>query len=129
MIYIIDTYAWIEYLTGSKQGRTLQVLFNDKNNKLITMECCLAELKDYCLRRTAEFNKVYDIIKKNSVVLPVLISHWLEASQIKHEIRKKVKDFGLIDSILVAKQNELKCRIVSGDRHFKGMRNVVYIGN
>ena len=51
-----------------------------------------------------------------------------KAAEIRHEIRKKVKDFGLIDAILVAKRNELKCKIVSGDKHFKGMKDIIYIG-
>lgn len=43
-------------------------------------------------------------------------------------LRKKSKDFGLIDSILVSKQNELKCKIVSGGKHFDGLKNVVWVG-
>jgi len=129
VIYIVDTYAWIEYFTGSKSGLALKYLLDNKNNKFITMECCLAELKGFCLREYSDFNKMYNIIKKNSIVLPVLNEHWLQAADIKHEIRKKVKDFGIIDSILVAKQNELKCVIVSGDRHFKDMKRVVYVGD
>ena len=49
-------------------------------------------------------------------------------SKIKHELRKKIKNFGLIDSILVAKQQELNCKIITGDSHFKNLKNVVFIG-
>lgn len=128
VIYIIDTHAWVEYFMGSKSGLTLKSLFDKKNKKFITLDCSLSELKGFCLRENADFGKMCSIIKKNSIILPVLQSHWLEAAEIKHEIRKKVKDFGLIDSILVAKQNELKCHIVSGDGHFKGINNTIYIG-
>jgi len=128
MIYLVDSWAWIEYFIGSKKGLALKKLLDNKNHKFITMECTISELKCYCLRNDIDFNRMHITLKKNSVLLPVLTNHWLEAAQIRHEIRKKVKDFGLIDSILVAKQNELKCQIVSGDNHFKGMRNIVYIG-
>ena len=40
----------------------------------------------------------------------------------------KIKNFGLIDALLVAKQKEIKCRIVSGDLHFKNLKQVVYMG-
>ncbi len=129
VIYIVDTYAWVEYFIGSESGLKLKNLLDNKNNKFITIECCLAELRGFCLREEADFSKMYGIIKKNSVILPVLTTHWLQAAKIRQETRKKIKDFGLVDAILVAKQNELKCHIVSGDKHFKGMKNVVYIGS
>ena len=129
MIYIIDTHSWIEYFIGSKYGSILKKIIDNKNNKFITMECSLAELWGYCSKNNVVFSRIYNIVKKNSFVLPVLAYHWIEAAKIRFETRKKVRDFGLIDSILVSKQNELKCMIVSGDSHFKTLKNVVYIGN
>ena len=129
MIYIVDSWAWIEYFIGSNKGLILKRLIDNKNHKFITMECTLSELKSYCLRTNNDFAHIHRIIKRNSVILPVLAAQWLKAAQIKHEIRKKVRGFGLIDSILVAKQNEFKCKIVSGDKHFKNMKNVIYIGD
>jgi|SRR3989338_4440207 len=128
MIYIIDSWAWVEYCTGSKSGLGLKNLLNNKKHKFITLECTVSELKSYCLRTGYDFNLLYNVLKKNSVILPVLSGHWLEAAEIRHEMRKKARDFWLIDSILVAKQSEIKCSIVSGDPHFKGLKNVVYLG-
>jgi hypothetical protein len=53
---------------------------------------------------------------------------WIGAAKIRFEMRKKIKNFGLIDSILVAKQQEFKCKVISGDFHFKSLKNVVYMG-
>ena len=128
MIFIVDAWAWIEYFIGSEKGLTLKKLIKNKMNKFITMECTISELKSYCLRTGQDFNRIYNALKRNSIFLPVLQETWLVAAEIKHETRKKIKDFGLIDSILVAKQREFNCTIVSGDRHFKGMKKVVYIG-
>ena len=127
MIYIIDSWAWIEYFTGSKAGLILRNLLDNKNHKFITIECTVAELKSYCLRTNNDFSQIYNVLKRNSIILPVLTNHWLESAEIRHEIRKRVNDFGLIDAILVSKQNELKCKIVSGDPHFKGLKNIVYL--
>ena len=127
VIYIIDTYAWIEYLNGTSKGEILRKLFNNIGNKFITMECCLAELKGYCLKNNFNFDKMHSMVKKNSLIFPVLIEHWLDAAEIKSKMRKKFKDFGLIDSILIAKQRELSCKIISGENHFKELNDVVYI--
>ncbi len=128
MIYIVDSYAWIEYFIGSDAGLILKRLLDNKNNKFITLECTISELKCYCLRTGYNFSQVQITLKKDSIILPVSAFNWMKAAEIRHELRKKIKDFGLIDSILAAKQNELKCSLISGDKHFKGMKNVVYIG-
>lgn len=128
MIFIVDTYAWVEYAIGTKIGAKLQVLFDNQKNKFITMECCLAELRGYCLKNNFNFSPIYDAVTKNSLVLPVLREHWLKAANVKHEVRKKIKNFGLIDAILVTKQQELNCKIISGDYHFRNLKKVVFIG-
>ncbi len=128
MIYIVDTYAWIEYFKGSKHGAILKNLFKKENDKFVTMECCIAELGGFCLKNKMDFNRLYNVVKTNSIILPVLTAQWLNAAKIRFELRKKMKTFGLIDAILVAKQQELKCKVVSGDPHFKNLKNVVYIG-
>ena len=129
VIYIVDTHAWIEYFMGSKSGLVLKNLLENKNNKFISMECSLAELLGFCLRESIDFAGMYKIVKKDSIVLPVTVDIWLKAAEIKHEIRKKIKDFGLIDAILLAKQNELNSFIISGDKHFKNMKKIVYVGD
>lgn len=128
MIYIIDTYAWIEYFSNSKKGIVLKDLFESQKDKFVTMECCIAELKGYCLKNNLDFRKAYSVVRSNSVVLPVMFDQWVSAAEIKFELRKSIQHFGLIDAILVAKQKELKCRVVSGDPHFRSLSNVVYIG-
>ena len=89
MIYIIDTYAWIEYFKGSKQGLVLKNLLDAGEDKFITMECCLAELNGHSLREKIDFKEAYKIVKSNSIILPVLRSAWLEAASIKHELRRR----------------------------------------
>ena len=122
MIHIIDTYAWIEYFKGSKQGLIVKKLLENSKNKFITMECCLSELRGFCFKNNLDFSKIYDIVRKNSIILPVMRDIWIIAAKIKFELRKTIKNFGLIDSILIAKQQELKCKIISGDHHFKKLK-------
>ena len=127
VVYIIDTYAWIEYFSGTDKGEILSKLFKNINNKFITMECSLAELKGYCLKNNFNFDKMHSAVNKNSFIFPVLKEHWLGAAAIKSEMRKRFKDFGLIDSILIEKQKELNCKIISGENHFKELKDVIYI--
>jgi len=129
MNYIIDTYGWIEYIDGSKRGEIVKKILEDNKNKIITLECCIAEVRIFCLKKNIDFDRVLHLIKTNSYIFPILLDTWLNAAKIKVELRKNRPGFGIIDAILVAKQQENKAKIISGDPSFKGLKNIVYIGD
>lgn len=130
LLYIIDTYAWVEYLVGSRKGERVKKILHGKD-RTITPECCLAELKGWCLREGKDFDKAYAVVRMDTEIEPVHTDDWLEAAEIRHEMRKKkgIADFGLVDSIIVAKQRRNKGRIISGDRHFKDLKDIEYVGD
>lgn len=127
MIYIIDSYAWVEYFLGSERGEVLKKLFSDEKNQFFTIECCLAEIKGWSLRNSRDFDELFKIIRANSRIIPVTEHDWIDAAEIKFKQREKHKDFGLIDAVLLTKQSEFNCKIVSGDKHFKELKNVVFL--
>lgn len=128
MIYIIDSYAWIEYFIGSKKGEILKKLFSEVKNKFLTVECCLVEIKEWCLRENKDFDKLFSIVKSNSSILHIMEYDWIDAAKEKFEQRKMEKTFGLIDAVILTKQKELNCKIISGDKHFKSLNNVIFMG-
>ncbi|MEK6960726.1 MAG: PIN domain-containing protein [Nanoarchaeota archaeon] len=128
MLYIVDTYAWVEYLIGSKKGSILKKLREDDSNGFLTVECCLAELKSWCHRDGQDFERVYDIVRSNSIIIRVAEADWILAADEKIRRRDRHPDFGLIDAVILVKQKERGCKVVSGDRHFKGLKDVVFLG-
>ena len=126
MIYIIDTYALIEYFIGSKKGRKVKEIISSKN-RIITPECCIAELKGWCLCEKLDFDKVYQIVRKNTEIEPIFTEDWLQSAEIRYKMRKENQSFGLVDAIIVSKQKKYNARIVSGDIHFKNIKNTVYL--
>jgi len=123
----MDSYAWIEYLIGSIKGETVRKLIFSEKNEFLTIECCLAEIKGWCLREGHDFNKFYQIIKANSQIVSINEHDWIESANERFTQRKKQKDFGLIDSIILTKQKELNCNLITGDKHFKSMNKVVFL--
>ena len=128
MIYIIDSYAWVEYFIGSKKGEILEKLFKDEKNQFLIVVCCLAEIKGWSIRNNHNFSSLYRTIRANSIILPVTEYNWIEAAEEKMEQRKKQHDFGLIDAVILIKQKERNCKVISGDKHFKRLKNVVFLG-
>ncbi len=126
-MHIVDTYAWIEYFIGSEKGEKAAVIIDDQNEHLITVECCLAEIRGWTLREMQNFNEIYALVKSNSEILRVFTRMWIRAAEIRHEVRKTVPGFGLIDSLMLAIQEEKRCMVLTGDPHFEGMKNVVFL--
>ena len=42
-------------------------------------------------------------------------------------MRKKFKDFGLIDSMILLTTRKLDAKILTGDPHFKGFKETIFI--
>jgi predicted nucleic acid-binding protein len=127
MLHIIDSYAWIEYFIGSKKGETLKELFLDEKNKFLTVECCLAEIMGWSLKNSEDFDRLFRIIRANSHITTLTEHDWIDGGKERFEQRKTQKDFGLIDSVILIKQKEFNCRLVSGDKHFKSMNEVIFM--
>jgi len=126
--YIIDSYAWVEYFLGSKKGELFKKLFLDEDNSFFTVECCLGEIKGWAIKNKLGFEEYYKIIKANSEILELNEEDWINAAEEKAEQRKTERDFGLIDAMILVKQKELGCKIISGDKHFKKLKNVLFLG-
>ena len=127
MRHIIDSYAWVEYFIGSDKGQKLHHLFQEKDNSFSTVECCLAEIHGWCLKNNQNFDKYYKIIVANSKMIPLNEKDWIDAAKEKLIQRKKYKNFGLIDAIILTKQKQLSCKVISGDSHFKELKDVVFM--
>lgn len=126
--YLVDTYSWIEYILGTYKGAILRKILLDKRNKLFTLESTFAEVKEWCLRENYDFDIIFPKIRQDTLEVPISFENWIRAAEIKFELRKTIKDFGLIDALLLASQEQSKATIVTGDPHFKGIKNVKYLG-
>jgi predicted nucleic acid-binding protein len=125
--YLLDTYAWIEYFIASDKGKIVRSIIDDPNSSLITLESSIAELREWASKEDRDFNELLKVIRSRSELLLIRLEDWITATDIKIEQRKRMKDFGLIDALLLAKQRNLKCKIVTGDLHFQGLANVVFL--
>ena len=127
MNYLIDSHAWIEYFQGSKKGSVVKRYLEDERNQFLTVICCLAEIRGWSLKNQRNFEEYVKIVESNSTILPLNKEEWIQAAEEKHEQRKTQKDFGLIDATLLVKQKQLHAKIISGDKHFKHLKNVIFL--
>lgn len=126
-VYLIDTYAWVEYFTGSKRGEKVKRIIENGNNIILTPECCLAEIKGWAIRENMDFEELYSIVRKVSDIRCILTQDWLDSATIRSELRKTKKGSGMMDALIIAQQKRLGCKVVSGDLHFEYLKDVVFI--
>jgi len=125
--YVIDAYAWIEYLIGSDTGTKVKTILEDETTGIYTNAVTLAEVISKVAREGGNVETVYKILTTNSDIIDVDDQLSKETGIIHAEMRKTKKDFGLADSYVLATARKLKTRILSGDPHFKSVREAVLI--
>jgi len=122
---IFDTYAWIEYFLGSSKGKKVKKIF--ESNEIITPIIVLVELSCKSVKENWNFKKYLEFIKANSLVLNIEEKTLIDTGKLYVKMRSKIRDFGLVDTIILAMAKLEKARILTGDRHFKNMDNVIFL--
>jgi PIN domain nuclease of toxin-antitoxin system len=122
--YVVDAYAWMEYLGGTAKGTVVREIIFDNKNEAITSSVTVAEVVSVVLRRGFDCADSLEAIRRLSTLHIAEETLAEEAGRIHAELRKKMKDFGLADAFVLASAKQLKAKILTGDPHFKKLKNV-----
>ncbi|MDV3243573.1 MAG: PIN domain-containing protein [Nitrososphaerales archaeon] len=130
---MIDTFAWVEYLLGSKAGQAARKYI--EGGGAITPSAVLAELKQWYLkeiesgRRTeGEMRSHLAFVESRTRVVPLDARMATKAGETDFLMKKRIKGWPMADSIILATANAQASRVVTGDPHFRQLEDVVYIG-
>jgi len=128
MKYVIDSYAWIEYFMGTQAGEKAKPIIESQEEK-ITPTICLAEVYAKTLKvesqELAEKQRVF--IKEKSALATLDEPTAVESAKVQTKMKKEVDGWGLVDSIVYATALLKKAEVVTGDEHFKKLKNVLFI--
>lgn len=130
--FVIDTYAWIEYFRGSAEGEIAKRCID--GHDIATPSIVVLELRRSILRRINAVEetikgaeKRMNFVRSNSTIVDLNYSIAMKSAELDFEVKKKVKGWGIADSIVLATARELKAKIVTGDEHFRGLKDAVMI--
>jgi len=126
MKYIIDSYAWIEYLIGGKLGEKVRELILS-NNEIISLNITIAEVISKVNRKKGNSELAYNAINSNSKVIDITPEIAKQAGILHAETRKQIENFGLVDAILVITARKIKAKILTGDHHLKNFKEAFFI--
>ena len=124
---MVDAWAWVEYLVGSELGTKLNKILDESNNEVYTCAITLAEVISKVARENRDVEAAYNILSSNSQIVKIDKELSLEAGLLHCEVRKTLKDFGLVDAYVLATARKLKAKVLTGDLHFKNIKDAVMI--
>jgi predicted nucleic acid-binding protein len=130
--YVIDAYAWIEYFRASEPGEVAKKYI--ESDDAATPTIVVAEISRKLLREIELGNetqegrlKRLEFIRATSRIVDLDFEIAAEAGKIDVDMKKKVKGWGLADSIILCTARNAKGNVVTGDEHFRGLEETIFI--
>lgn len=124
--YIIDAYAWIEYLEGSSQGKKVKTILSEAR-EVLTHAVTVAEVVSRIKRKGFDGEMAFTALQGLSQIVPASADFSKEVGLIHAETRAKIPGFGLADAFVLALARKTGGKIVTGDPHFKQEKEVVFL--
>ena len=132
---IIDTYAWIEYFSGTNMGKRVKRILAEEYTYTPTI--VLAEIARKYIREginTSVVKQRLQIIGELSTIIRIDYSIALEAAKAYLELLEHSKKLGLRtkpglgDAIILATAKVLNAKVLTGDRHFQELDITIWMG-
>ena len=135
MKIVVDSYAWIELFIGSDEGDVVKEKLSEAE-EIYTPDIVLAELaRKYRRERidaqiTAE--RLLKIVELSRIV-PIDKKVAVKAAEMDLELREEARKKGLgipglFDAIVLAVTHIIGAKLITGDEHFRGRPEVIWIG-
>ena len=132
---VVDTYAWIEVFIGSEYGEKAKEIIQ-KSEEAYTPDVVIAEVARKYLKEGVKEQTILErlaTIEETSEITPIDKNIALESAKCYLELverakERKLKAPSLFDAILLATARTLGAKLLTGDEHFKGIDETIWIG-
>jgi len=124
--YVVDSYAWIEYFRGSKVGEKAKEII--ESGEAATATITIAELKEkYTREGWLYFEDDLLFITSSTILVNLTKEIAVKAGEINMTMKARVKGWGIADSIILATAQTENAKVITGDRHFEGIKQTILI--
>jgi predicted nucleic acid-binding protein len=127
MKIVLDTSSWIDYFKGNDAGNKVKEYIENTNDEIITNILSLSELFSFFKRKGFNPEKAYSILISLSKIYNLDINFVKEAGLLHAEIKKDIKDFGMIDSFILLTAKKTNAKLITADNHFKNFKETILI--
>jgi len=130
--FVIDTFAWVEYLIGSRRGITAKEYI--ESGKAATPTITILELAKWfhremeAGRRTMEeMNQAFEFVRTTTLIVDLDEPMARKSGETDFLMKKKVQNWPVADSIVYTTATTANARVVTGDPHFKSVENAIIV--
>jgi PIN domain nuclease of toxin-antitoxin system len=123
MKIVMDAFAWIDYFEGN--NKDLEELI--ENNELHTSIFNVIEVASKAERSGLDSKEIISAINQLSQIHNADLEAAYKIGGLHAKMRVKMKDFGLGDCFVLELADRLEAKILTGDPHFKDLKNVIFI--
>ena len=136
MRIVVDSWAWVEILKLSPEGKEAKAHI-EQAEEVFTPSLALAELARKYLREGEGASLIrtwLQGISEVTEVYPIDIELAIESAAAFAEIsakarREKLDSPGLGDAVMLATARLAQARLLTGDPHFKDLKETLWLGN
>lgn len=121
MSITFDSYAWIEYFSGSEKGTKVKKIL-DSDEQIYTPSICLMEIKSKYMKEEKVHSDRLEFVVTRSTVLDITKEAALLAAEIKQN-----ESLPGVDALIYAVAKLSNTKLLTGDKHFYGKRNVDFL--
>ncbi len=130
--YVVDAYAWIEYFRASSAGEVARQYIESEwsaTPTIVVSEISRKLLSQIDLGNETQEgrSKRLEFIRASTTIVNLDFEIAVKAGEIDLAMRKKRRGWGLADSIILCTARVTKGKVVTGDEHFKGLEETVFI--
>jgi predicted nucleic acid-binding protein len=122
---IVDSSAWIEYLSGSNAGEKVNEIL--KKGEIYVIPIIISEVVSYVKRKKGDAETAYESMIKNAKIIDITPRIAKEAGLLHAEMKEKGIDFPFADALILCSARENKTRIITTDSHFKSFKEAILI--
>ncbi len=135
MKIVVDSYAWIELFIASKKGEEVKRLIAEAD-EAITPDIVLSEVARKYIREGVGKEAILErlaAISNTTEVIPIDANVALESGKCYQELkqsssRRRIGDPSLFDAIVLAMARLRESKVLTGDRHFQGFTEIIWLG-
>ncbi|MGQ0535714.1 MAG: PIN domain-containing protein [Methanobacteriota archaeon] len=125
MMYVLDSWVWMEYFRGTEKGARFRRLVESEEHA--TSVVTLAEIADHYARHGLPSHERLTYIGAVSAVLPVTLDVCDEAGRTKWKQRARGVPMGLLDAMIYETARGHDLVLLTGDEDFRGLAGVEFV--
>lgn len=135
MTVIVDSYAWVEFLSAGPHGPEVRERL-ESPGEIVTPDLVLAEVARVFARQGMERDRIAGHLRSIgalSSVLAVSVDVALETARTSEELRQRSRRMrtgppSFADAVVLSFARCLGGKVLTADKHFRGLPEVDWIG-